>query len=244
MQLVKLQFGRWQFAPTLWPTLATLLLFGLTLALGNWQSARAQYKRDLQARYDATAQQFPILAGGAPLDKNGVLYRKVEASGVFDPAHEILLDNRVHNGIAGYHVLTPLRISGSDMHVLVNRGWIAVGKDRGMLPQIASVPGTVKLEGIALDPYTRYFELSGAAPQGKVWQNLNFERYAASSGLRLQPILLQQGNDSGDGLLRAWPRPDTGIAMHTSYALQWYGLAATLVVLWLAMNIRRNDNKT
>jgi len=40
-------------------------------------------------------------------------------------------------------------------------------------------------------------------------------------------------------LLRRWPRPDTGVAMHVSYALQWYGLAATLVVLWLALNIKR-----
>jgi surfeit locus 1 family protein len=56
----------------------------------------------------------------------------------------------------------------------------------------------------------------------------------------LQPLLLQQSNDTGDGLIRDWPRPDTGIATHVSYAIQWYGLAATLVVLWLTLNLKRD----
>ena len=244
MHLLKLNVGRWQFAPTLWPSLAALVFFCLTLSLGNWQSHRAGYKRMLQTRVDAAERDAALHVGAEPVGKDSLLYRKVEMRGVFDPAHEILLDNRVQNGIAGYHVLTPLKIEGSDMHMLVNRGWIAVGRKRSVLPQIVAIPGAVKIEGLALDPHTRYFELSGASPQGKVWQNLDFERYAATTGLTLQPILLQQSSDSGDGLLRHWPRPDTGIAMHTSYALQWYGLAATIVVLWLAMNIKRNDNKT
>jgi surfeit locus 1 family protein len=92
---------------------------------------------------------------------------------------------------------------------------------------------------LATDPDTRYFELGSAAPQGRVWQNLNFKRYAAWSGLNLQPFVLQQSNDGGDGLIRDWPRPDTGVATHLSYAMQWYGLAATLIVLWLVLNVKR-----
>ena len=72
-----------------------------------------------------------------------------------------------------------------------------------------------------------------------MWQNLNFERYSVRSRLKLQPFLLQQRNDTGDGLIRDWPRPDTGAAMHVSYAMQWYGLAATLGVLWLVLNLKR-----
>jgi surfeit locus 1 family protein len=55
----------------------------------------------------------------------------------------------------------------------------------------------------------------------------------------LQPVLLLQTSEQADGLQRSWPRPDTGVESHVSYAFQWYSLAATLVVLWLIINIRR-----
>jgi len=40
-------------------------------------------------------------------------------------------------------------------------------------------------------------------------------------------------------LLREWPRPDAGVDMHKSYALQWYSLAALAVVLFVALSFRR-----
>lgn len=240
MHLLKLHAGTWQFVPGLWPTLAALFFLVLTVFLGNWQTERAEAKRTLQARYDAALAEAPLHVGSTLLDSDGVLYRRLEAEGVFDDAHTVLLDNRILNGVAGYHVLTPLRITGSPFALLVNRGWVAVGPSRERLPLPPTPPGRVRLEGVAADPQTRYVELAGAAPQGRVWQNLDFARYAERTGLKMQPVLLLQTSDTGDGLVRAWPRPDTGVATHVGYAFQWYGLAATLVVLWLVMNLRRD----
>jgi len=236
---MRVQIGRWEFSPALWPTLAALFFFVLTLSLGNWQSGRAEYKRELQARYDTAAQHPPVHVGVELLDKDAVLYRKLEVEGVFEPAHEILLDNRVLDGVAGYHVLTPLRVAGGNSAILVNRGWVATGPDRTRLPDLPVMEGTVRIEGIAVEPQSRYFEFSGAAPVGRVWQNLNFEQYALNTGLQLHPVLLLQTTELADGLLRRWPRPDTGVATHVGYALQWYGLAATLAVLWLVLNLKR-----
>ncbi len=241
MHLFTLNLGRWQFRPGLWPTLAAVALAVLTFSLGNWQMDRATYKRGLQARIDA-GERAPILwVGAAPVTKAQVLYRRVRVQGVFDSRYQILLDNRIHNGVAGYHVLTPLKIRGGQRAVLVNRGWIPVGNSRSALPVTPVATAQVKITGLAVDPDTRYFELSAAAPQGRVWQNLNFKRYAAWSDLDLQPFVLQQSNNSADGLIRDWPRPDTGVSTHLSYALQWYGLAATLVVLWLVLNVKRKE---
>ena len=239
MHLLKLRAGRWQFAPTPWPTLAALFFFVLTLSLGNWQSGRAETKRALQARYDAAVREAPIHVGSTPLDRDSVLYRKLEVEGVFDDAHTILLDNRVLNGVAGYHVLTPLRINGGPLAILVNRGWVATGRSREHVPTPPTPIGRVRLEGMAVDPHTRYFELTPTTPQGRVWQNLDFVRYAATSGLSLQPVLLLQTTSLRDGLHRNWPRPDTGVDTHVSYAFQWYSLAGTLAVLWLIMNVKR-----
>lgn len=240
MHLLKLRAGAWRFTPGLWPTLAALFFLGLTVFLGNWQSERADAKRALQARYDAALDEAPLHVGSALLDRDGALYRRLEVEGVFDDAHTILLDNRIVDGAAGYHVLTPLRVTGSRFVLLVNRGWVPVGPSRERLPLPPTPAGRVKLEGVAADPRTRYVELADAAPQGRVWQNLDSARYAARTGLSMQPVLLLQTSDTADGLLRTWPRPDTGVAMHVGYAFQWYGLATTLVVLWLVMNLRRD----
>jgi len=239
MHLLKLRVGQWEFAPTLWPTLAALTFFVLTLSLGNWQSNRADPKRALQARYDAAVREAPIHVGNTLLDRDSVLYRKLEVEGVFDDAHTILLDNRVLNGVAGYHVLMPLRIDGGPLAILVNRGWVATGRSREQVPAPPTPAGRVRLEGMAVDPHTRYVELAPTTPQGRVWQNLDFARYAATSGLELQPVLLLQTSSLPDGLQRSWPRPDTGVDTHVSYAFQWYSLAATLTVLWLIMNVKR-----
>lgn len=239
MHLMKLRIGAWQFAPTLWPTLAALFFFVLTASLGNWQSDRAAYKRDLQARFDVAERESPIHVGTDPLDRDSVLYRKLEVEGVFDDVHTILIDNRVLNGVAGYHVLTPLRIQGGERAILVNRGWVPVGASRDNVPSPPVPGGVVKLVGTAIDPHSRFVELAEIPPQGRVWQNLDFRQYAAITGVRLQPVLLQQTSPVEDGLVRAWPRPDTGVDTHVGYAFQWYSLATTLVVLWVVMNIGR-----
>lgn len=239
MHLLKLRLGVWAFEPSLWPTLAALLFFVLTLWLGNWQSERAEFKRALQARYDTASREAPVRVGATLLERDRVLYRRLEVDGVFDDAHTILLDNRVMEGVAGYHVLTPLRISGSTLVILVNRGWTAAGATRATLPLVPPPSGRVKLQGMAVNPHTRYIELATTAPQGRVWQNLDFERYEQVTGLTLQPVLLLQTSGQADGLHRAWDRPDTGVNTHVSYALQWYGLAATLLALWLVTNVRR-----
>jgi len=237
---LKLRVGSWQFTPGVWPTLATLFFFVLTVWLGNWQSGRAETKRALQARYDVAMHEAPIHVGSTLLDRDSVLYRKLEVRGVFDAAHTILLDNRIYKGVAGYHVLTPLLIDGGPLAILVNRGWVAVGRSRDQLPLPPTPRGPVQIEGMAVDPHSRYLELVHSVPQGRVWQNLDFARYAATTRLTLQPVVLQQTSAVADGLQRDWPRPDTGVSMHVSYEIQWYSLATTLVVLWLVLNVKRH----
>ncbi len=234
--------GNLVFRPGLWPTLAAAFFFGLTLWLGNWQLSRADYKRGLQARYDRMQEEGAVQIGAATVAKEDLLYRPVAVRGEFLAGQEIFLDNRMYKTRAGYHVLEPFRIEGSAQHVLVNRGWVeVVNARRDVLPHVKPVAGVVSLRGIALDTRSRYLELKGAEPRGRLWQNLDFERYRRAFGKSLQPILIEQVSDTKDGLVRDWPRPDTGVGTHISYAIQWFGLAAAIAVLWLALNVKREN---
>jgi surfeit locus 1 family protein len=158
------------------------------------------------------------------------------------PGQDIFIDNRVYKTFAGYHVLSPFQIEGTPQHVLVNRGWVeVVNGSREVLPEVKRVDGVLSLRGVAVDPQSRYLEFKGAEPQGKLWQNLDFARYQRQFGKPLQPILIEQTSDTGDGLVRDWPRPDTGVGTHISYAIQWFGLASVIVVLWLVLNVKRES---
>jgi surfeit locus 1 family protein len=237
-----MRFGKYVFRPGLWPTLAGLFFFVLTMWLGNWQLSRADYKRELQARYDHMQQDGVVQIGAGLVDKSDLLYRVVEVRGEFVPGQEIYIDNRVYKTLAGYHVLAPFRIEGTPLYVLVNRGWVEMANGRrDVLPGVKPVSGIVTLRGIAVDTKSRYLEFKGAEPQGSLWENLNFERYQQVFGRPLQPILIEQTSDTGDGLVRDWPRPDTGVGTHISYAIQWFGLAAAIVVLWLVLNVKQEN---
>jgi cytochrome oxidase assembly protein ShyY1 len=74
-----------------------------------------------------------------------------------------------------------------------------------------------------------------------VRQNFDIAEFAAETGLALQPIVIEQRSDGGDGLLREWPRPDLGVDMHASYALQWYSLAALAIVLFVVLSFRKRE---
>ena len=100
------------------------------------------------------------------------------------------------------------------------------------------------LDGLALSGIPQRFELKNAAPEGRVWQNLTVERYQAATGLALQPLLLEQRSDNGDGLSRDWPPHGAGAERNENYAMQWYSFAVLSIVLWLVLSFRRDAPAT
>ena len=234
-----MRVGSFKFSPGLVPSLLAIIMILLTLALGNWQLNRATEKRNLQQRYDDMAKQPAVLLPSQAVSLNNYLYRKVEVRGEFLPGYQIFLDNKIYQGRPGYHVITPLRIAGSDKAVLINRGWVAADAARTHLPLIKTTAMPVRIEGVAVNPNTRFFELSSHIVEGQVWQNLTLERFAKTVPFTLQPILVLQQNDTGDGLIRAWERPDTGITKHQGYAFQWFALALAIFITYIAVNIKR-----
>jgi len=231
--------GNRRFRPALLPGAAALVAIALTVALGNWQSRRAEEKLALGRNLDDAARHAVLALPPVPVDAHGYEFSRVSARGEYSARHTILLDNKVLRGVAGYQVLTPLKISGGDVHVLVNRGWVAAGARRDSLPQIRTPAGTGTVEGVAVVPSRHIFELGAKTEEGIVWQNLVLARYAKWSGLKLQPIVLQQTSEAADGLVRAWERPDTGADRHRGYAFQWYALAITILISYVALSFKR-----
>lgn len=228
-----------QFKPSLWPTLAALAGIVLTLALGNWQLNRGSEKSALAQRIMAASRDAPIALPAGAIRSEDVAWRRVEVRGRFEPKYAVFVDNRVLHGVVGYHVLMPLRIGDSERYVLVNRGWVAATDTRSQLPQVATAPGMVTVVGLATLPSRRYLELSNTVTEGRVWQNLTLERYRAAMPIAIQPVVIEQENDLGDGLKREWGAPDLGIEKHYGYAFQWFTLAAAILIFYLFSHVRK-----
>ncbi len=233
-----------RFQPRWLPTLGMLALVALTIALGNWQRHRAADKDALAAQFAAAASAPPVDLGAGAVDVTRLRFRTVRARGEYDATRQLLIDNKVHAGRAGYHVVTPLKLAGSERFVLVDRGWIDQGARRAQLPAAPPPAGTQTVIGRANLPPQRYLEFGRAQTSGPLWENLDLGRIAAATGLELLPLIVEQNDPvtPADGLVRDWPAPDLGADQNRSYMLQWYSFAALAIVLWLTLNWRARDN--
>ncbi|MFA6310219.1 MAG: SURF1 family protein [Sterolibacterium sp.] len=222
------------------PTLAAFAAMALTAALGVWQVGRAHEKEALASRYDALAKAPPIDLGAEILNFPPALeFHPVTATGAWLADQAVFLDNKVHQGRAGFHVIMPLRLEGSDTHVLVNRGWLPATGDRAQLPLPQTAVGVVHVHGFLRSSPDRFKELSATYREGRIWENITVERYAAWSKLKLQPMILYQTDAVDDSLVRAWVRPDAGSERNFGYALQWFGLSVVTLIFWLRHLFRR-----
>ena len=237
---------RYRFQFRLVPALAAAAGIAVTLALANWQLNRAHEKERLAARLAALAKEAPLTLPAAAVKAEDVEWRHVMVRGRFEPERAVLVDNRIHNGVAGYHVVMPLEIAGSGtaLYVLVNRGWIAGNPDRSRLPEVKTPGGTVAISGLAVVPTRRFLELSDRPVEGPVWQNLTLERYREAHKIALQPVLIQQDSPLDDGLVREWTPPNVGVDTHYGYAFQWFALSLTILVFYLVTHVRRTAEKT
>ena len=206
----------YSFRPRAWALAAAALGCAAFILLGNWQTRRADEKRAL-----------------------GAQAQSVSVTGVFVPRYSVMLDNKLRQGKPGYEVLTPLRLAGSDLHVLVNRGWVQAPPTRDVLPEVRTPAGEVRVEGVALEHLPRLLNVD-PNEKGRVRQSLQLPAFAAETGLQLEPRIIEQHSPADDGLLREWPRPDLGVEKNDSYALQWYSFAALAVILGLVFSFRKN----
>jgi surfeit locus 1 family protein len=232
--------GPYRFAPSVFITLVGAAFVALAVSLGNWQTGRAAQKQAMQDAWDRGREAAPVdLGRDASRSAESLAGQRVSARGEWDAMRTIFVDNRVRDGRPGYHVVTPLRIDGTKRWVLVNRGWAPAGHTRADLPSVPTPSGSVVVQGVAVVPPDKVFELGEVAPGEYVWPNLVLERFRTWSGFDLAPVVVQQTNETGDGLVRDWPRPDFGIEKHKAYALQWYALAALTVILYVVLNLKR-----
>jgi surfeit locus 1 family protein len=233
-------FGR-VFAPS-WPmTLATLVLLAVFISLGRWQWERGEAKQAVWSEFE----RKPAAKDLGTRDPDAVeRFAHVRLSGRFDGAHQFLLDNRSHAGKPGYEVLTPF-VRDAGERILVNRGWMPSTGYRDRLPDV-SLPdsGAMTISGY-LDELPASGLASGrAAPDaGNSWPKLtSFPSHAElerALGEKISRRMLLLDAAAPAGYVREWKPPGLAPTRHLSYAIQWWGFAVVLLVIYFGLNFRK-----
>ena len=228
------------------PFVAAAVAVAIGVAAGNWQTRRAEQKLAIEATMAARDSAAPQHLGADAPALAQVEYARVRVRGSFVADWPLYLDNRPQQGRAGFYLLMPFKIEGSQDSIVVLRGWAPRNlQDRLALPVLTTPAGIIELEGMVKKDAGRVMQL-GSAPAmtpNVLLQNLDLAALSAASKLTLLPYVLEQHSNTADGLTRDWPRASSGIDKHRGYAFQWYGLAAAALIFFLVTGFRRESTQ-
>lgn len=240
-----------QFQPRISATLGVIAGVALFVYLGLWQAGKAERRQAEITQHEQRGRLGPYQLGPGMIQAEQIQDAPVSVRGVFEAEKQFYIDNRQEEGKPGIHVITPLRIEGSQTRVLINRGWVGWGASRGSIPAVETPAGEVQINGVAALPSTKKFFLmpdhEDANP--RLWTRLDLQRYAKLHPEPLQPVVVLQNPpdanapaEKGVSLIRHWPPPEDRVAMHQSYSLQWFAMAAALIVFYLVASLRRRPH--
>ena len=233
---------RFTFRFRLIPFVAAAIAVAIGLSLGQWQTRRAAEKIAIEQKIQERQAAPALQLSDATSNSDDIEFRHLSVKGEFLRDWPIYLDNRPHDGVAGFYLLMPFKVADSQLHILVARGWIPRNvADRTKMPAIVTPGGQLQIEGVVrrdIGHVMQLGEVDAPRPHAIV-QNLDVAGFAAASGLQMSPMVLEQLTDTGDGLVRDWPVPSTGVDKHRGYAFQWYGLAAMAFIFFVVTGIRR-----
>jgi surfeit locus 1 family protein len=238
-----MRIGHREFSPHLLPTLATLVLLPVLLSLGFWQLDRAEQKKEILRQYQQQQGESVLNLNKPTAEKEFYPYQRVEVTGRFDTSRQFLLDNKVYQGQAGYQVITPLLLPNNGQVVLVNRGWLPQTESRQELPVIPTPTENLEIVGQLKLDIGNGFQLGESGILGNTWprviQWLDIEQIGKSLGYKLQPFIILQDPDGPAGFVRDWYIKKISPEKNISYAVQWFGLALALVIIYLVVNIHK-----
>lgn len=212
-------------------TLLVLLAVGVFIRLGFWQLERLAERRARNAQIQTQSSLPPLDLNQhlpAPADLAQMEYRMVTATGVFDPAGEVLLSNQPWQGRLGVHLLTPLRLEDGQT-LLVDRGWIPYEERDAQARQKYAQPGTVTVT--AMLRASQSIRGQGQNAPGAFTQ-VNIDLIRQSTGQELLPLYAVQAPNPATSSppYRVLPEVELTEGPHLGYALQWFFFALVLVV--------------
>lgn len=249
-------FQRWRDAGLIVPTLLTLVVLPVLIGLGTWQWYRLQWKEDLIARLEARRLAEPVSyvsALGKFVNDGDVEYLRVRLSGTFDHNVERHLYAPTTRA-QGWHIYTLLQPEGGLPPIFVNRGWVPNDLKDSAKRSEGQIGGSVTVTGLVRPPQVRGYFAPLDDAVGNQWYTRDADamRWSSKSPPTLQDLALSNAKAVAPFTIDAeaepanpggWPKGGTTEVRlpnnHLQYVLTWYGLALTLIGVFVAFARQR-----
>ena len=239
-----------RFKPDWKSSVLVLLVLPILLWLGFWQLQREQEKLQILAHFQARLAETPVAIEQLAA-QDDLAWQQVKLQGKFDAERIYLLDNQIRSGRVGFDVLQLFRVTGAQMLVWVNRGWVAGKRLRSELPDVNTPVDQITVTGYVYVPAGTAFSLKDDTPAddrscaaAETWpcviQNVNVARLATGVDTREAFAQVVRLSDDSPAALQAdWPTISVQPAKHRGYAVQWFSMAVALLVfyVWHSSNL-------
>ncbi|MBI4675905.1 MAG: SURF1 family protein [Chloroflexi bacterium] len=238
-----------------WTTLVVLAACAVLIGLGVWQLQRLAQRRAFNARVMQQLDAPPIMLNSDLTELasrsarglealSGLEYRAVVVRGEYDQSQEVVLKNQTWQEQRGVHLITPLRIAGSDHAVLVDRGWIPEAEAGTDQHGKFAEPGMIEVRGYIRQSQSPRLATAAVNERQDAWFRVDTAALQAQVSFPLLPFYIQAvpelaANGRGVGATdpasaRLPYRVPLDLELtegkHLGYALTWFVLAAALAL--------------
>ena len=196
----------------------------LFCSLGTWQLYRLQWKINLINEIKSGLESKPVFYSKSKV-KN---YQKIKFNGIFDFDKQVYLYSLNSNGVPGYDIITPIKISSNEI-LLTNRGWIKKDlKNNLSINKIkkGSYEGIIK----------KITKPNPFKPDNNIknneWYSLKIPELENFTGYKLNDFVLVLQNNQNSLIETKTVSPDLP-NNHLKYALTWYSVAISILLYFL-----------
>jgi len=225
----------------LWPTVFSLPVLILCLGLSAWQMERREWKLGILERIAVNQAAAPValddLLKGDPLVHE---YGRAKIAGTFLHDKEFHLAARSMKNTVGVQVVTPIRTDDGRI-VLFDRGWVPSEKKEPEKRAAGQLAGKVELTGIVRRAQVQRRFVPDNVPDKNVWFHVDVPLMRKLAGgtpdPRLDTFFLEADATPNPGGLPVGGQTRLDIPNdHLQYAITWFGIALTLIGVYLAFH--------
>jgi surfeit locus 1 family protein len=210
----------------------------LFFSLGLWQIERGQAKTNLLDDFEKKILEKPSY-----INQKSQKWDRVYVEGKWDSSKQILIDNVIRRGIAGYKVLTPLRMKETDQLILVDRGWIKQNTFRDQLPDIKLIQVDEVVSGILEIPELGLVLSDDLVSKEwpKISQTKNLGVITNEYDENIFPMILLADPTLKNSLeyIKITPTNMTPIK-HYGYSAQWFLMFIVLCFMYVWYGYKKN----
>ncbi len=242
LRLLNIKIGNYRFQPGVVITIVTIVVAYILFSLGQWQLSRAEYKENLQEKIAQRQFSAERSIQQLPDSLEDRRYLPVKLQGHYNGEKQFLLDNRIVNGVVGYDVYTPfIAIDGTT--ILVNRGFIEVGRNRQVLPDLTVSDKKITISGLLNLPPSKGVILADNLHSSEKWpvvlQYIDLNELSDMLSYQLMDMVIRLNKDENGALTYHLPVLALNADKNHGYAFQWFAMTLTVCLLYLFLNTKK-----